>query len=168
MNGLVGFSSKLFSIFTYVDTLSPYNPYNSIKHIGENMRTGIRVTRNNIHMLADEVGVSAKDLYNDMVDAKLAHKRAEDKRWAYEFFNKDEKWYVEIMKKVQEIKKNLPKDISPTEETIAKYGWITKNGKKNLSIPMMYKEDYPEYAHAIAVEYILTRPDSYHSAINWN
>ncbi len=132
------------------------------------MRIGIRLARNNIHMLADEVGVSAKDLYNDMVDAKLAYKRAEDKRWAYEFFRRDEKWYDETMQKVQEIKKNLPKDISHIEETIAKYGWITKNGKKNLIMPMMTNKDYPKYAHAITVEFILTRPDSYHSAMNWN
>ena len=33
---------------------------------------------------------------------------------------------------------------------------------------MIYEEDYPEYAHAVAIEYILTNPDSYHSAMNWN
>ena len=133
------------------------------------MRTGIRVTRNNIHMLADQVGVSAKDLYNDMVDAKLAHKRAEDKRWAYEFFSKDEKWYAETMEKVQEIRESHDASINPIEATIEMYGWISRsNGKKDLSMPMMYNENYPEYAHAIAVEYILTNPDSYHSAMNWN
>ena len=133
------------------------------------MRTGIRLTRDNIHLLADEVGVSAKDLYNDMIDAKLAHKRAEDKRWAYEFFRKDEKWYDETMKKVQKIKEILDDDINPIEATIKKYGWITRsNGEKSLSMPMIYDEDYPEYAHAVAVEYILTNLDSYHSAMNWN
>ena len=133
------------------------------------MRTGIRLTRNNIHLLADEVGVSAKDLYNDMVDAKLVYKRSEDKRWAYEFFSKDEKWYDETMEKVQEIRGKLVDDANPIEATIQMYGWITRsNGKKDLSMPMMYDENYPEYAHAIAVEYILTNPDSYHSAMNWN
>jgi len=34
------------------------------------MRTGIRMTGRNIHLLADEVGVSPKDLYNEMIDAK--------------------------------------------------------------------------------------------------
>ncbi len=132
------------------------------------MRTGIRVTRNNIHMLADQVGVSAKDLYNDMVDAKLAHKRAEDKRWAYEFFRKDEQWYDETMDKIRNIRDSLPKDMNPIEATIKMYGLIEKNGKRELSMPMVYEKDYPEYAHAVAVEYILTRPDSYHSAMNWN
>jgi len=132
------------------------------------MRTGMRITRNNIHQLADEVGVSAKDLYNDMVDAKLAHKRAKDKRWAYEFFRKDEKWYDETMEKVRNIRESLPKDMNPTEATIKMYGWIEKNGKKELSMPMVSKKDYPEYAHAVAVEYILTNLDSYHSAMNWN
>jgi len=132
------------------------------------MRTGIRITRNNIHQLADEVGVSAKYLYNDMVDAKLAHKRAEDKRWAYEFFRKDEKWYDETMKKVRNIRESLPKDMNPFEATIKKYGWIEKNGKRELSMPMVYEKDYPEYAHAVAVEYILTNLNSYHSAMNWN
>lgn len=133
------------------------------------MRTGIRLTRDNIHLLADEVGVSAKDLYNGMVDAKLTHKRAEDKRWAYEFFSKDEQWYDETMKKVREIRDSLDDDINPIEATIQIYSWITRgNGKKDLSMPMMYEEDYPEYAHAVAVEYILTNQDGYHSAMNWN
>ncbi|MCK5536224.1 MAG: hypothetical protein KAI79_05310 [Bacteroidales bacterium] len=132
------------------------------------MRTGIRITRNNIHQLADEVGVSAKDFYNDMVDAKLEHKRAEDKRWAYEFFRKDGKWYDETMKKVRTIRESLPADINPTESTIKMYGWIEKNGKKELSMPMMSDKKYPEYAHAVAVEYILTNLNSYHSAMNWN
>ncbi len=132
------------------------------------MRTGIRITRNNIHQLADEVGVSAKDLYNNMVDAKLAHKRAEDKRWAYEFFRKDKKWYDETMEKVRNIRESLPKDLNSIESTIKMYGWIEKNGKKELSMPMVYEKDYPEYAHAVAVEYILTNLNSYHSAMNWN
>jgi len=57
------------------------------------IRTGIRVTKENIYMLADDVGVSVEDLYGKMIDAKLAFKREQDKRWAYEFFGKDEKWY---------------------------------------------------------------------------
>ena len=132
------------------------------------MRTCIRITRNNIHQLADEVGMSPKDLYNDMVDAKLAHKRAEDKRWSYEFFRKDEQWYDETMEKVRNIRESLPKNMNPIEATIKMYGWIEKNGKKELSMPMMYEKDYPEYAHAVAVEYILTNLNSYHSAMNWN
>ena len=132
------------------------------------MRTGTRITRNNIHLLADEVGVSAKDLYNEMVDAQLSFRREQDKRWAYEFFRKDATWYDETMQKVKEIRDSLPEDIKPIEATIKKYGWITKNGKKNLSMPMLYEKDYPEFAHAIAVEYILTRLNSYHSAMNWN
>ena len=133
------------------------------------MRTGTRITRDNIHLLSNEVGISAKDMYNDMVDAKLAHKRTEDNRWSYEFFRKDAKWYDETMKKVQEIRERLNEDMNPKEATIKMYGWITRsNGEKDLSMPMMYDESYPEYAHAIAVEYILTNPDSYHSAMNWN
>ena len=132
------------------------------------MRTGIRITRDNIYQLADEVGVSAKDLYNDMVDAKFAHKRAEDKRWAYEFFSEDEKWYDETMEKVRSIKESLPKDMNSFEATVKMYGWIEKNGKKELSMPMICKDGYPEYAHAVAVEFILTKPDSYHNAMNWN
>lgn len=53
--------------------------------------------------------------------------------------------------------------------TIQMYGWITRSkGKKDLSMPMMYEKGYPEYAHAIVVEYILTRLDSYHSVMIWN
>ena len=132
------------------------------------MRTGTRITRNNIHLLADDVGVSAKDLYNAMVDAQLSFRREQDKRWAYEFFGHDSAWYDETMKKVREIRDSLPEDMKPIEATIKKYGWITKNGKKELSMPMVYEKDYPEFAHAIAVEYILTRLNSYHSAMNWN
>ena len=132
------------------------------------MRTGIRITRNNIHLLADDVGVSAKGLYNEMVDAQLSFRREQDKRWAYEFFGKDTTWYDETMQKVREIRDSLPEDMNPIESTIKQYGWITKNGKKELSMPMVSKKDYPEFAHAIAVEYILTRLNSYHSAMNWN
>lgn len=132
------------------------------------MRTGIRITRDNIHQLADEVGISAAEMYNEMVDSKLSFRREQDKRWAYEFFGKDEKWYDETMEKVREIRDSRPKDMNPIEATIKMYGWIKKNGKKELSMPMMYDKKYPEYAHAIAVEYILTNLNSYHSAMNWN
>ncbi len=132
------------------------------------MRTGTRITRNNIHLLADEVGVSAKDLYNEIVDAQLSFRREQDKRWAYEFFGKDTAWYDETMQKVREIRDSLPEDMNPIEWTIKQYGWITKNGKKELSMPMVSNKDYPEFAHAIAVEYILTNLNSYHSAMNWN
>lgn len=132
------------------------------------MRRGIRITSKNIHLIADEVGVSAKDLYNEMVDTKLEFKREQDKRWAYEFFGKDEKWYEETMQKIRIIRESLANDTNHIEATIKKYGWIEKNGKKELSMPMMYDEKYPEYAHAIAVEYILSNLNSYHSAMNWN
>ncbi len=132
------------------------------------MRTGIRITRDNIHQLAGEEGVSAAEIYNEMVDAKLSFRREQEKRWAYEFFGKNEKWYNETMQKVREIRESLPKDMNPIETTIKKYGWIEKNGKKELSMPMIYNEKYPEYAHAVAVEYILTNLSSYHSAMNWN
>jgi hypothetical protein len=132
------------------------------------MRAGTRITKNNIHLLADEVGVSAKDLYDEMIDAKLAFKKEQDKIWSYEFFEKDEEWYDDTMQKIQDIRKSFPDDINPKEATIKMYGWIEKNGKKNLSMPMMYDKDYPEYAHAVAVEFILTNPDSYHKMMNWD
>jgi hypothetical protein len=132
------------------------------------MRTGIRVTGRNIHLLADEVGVSPKNLYNEMVDAKISFRREQDKRWAYEFFGKDGEWYDKTMEKVRNIRESIPEDMSPIEATIKKYGWITKNGKKELSMPMVYNEESPEFAHAVAVEYILTNLNSYHSAMNWN
>ena len=132
------------------------------------MRTGIRITSQNIHLLADEVGISAQEFHNEMVDAKLSFRRKEQQRWAYEFFGKDEKWYDETMQKVRDIRDALPEDMNPIVATIKQYGWITKNGKKELSMPMVYKKDYPEFAHAIAVEYILTNLDSYHSTMNWN
>ena len=132
------------------------------------MRTGTRITRKNIHLLADEVGVSAKDLYDDMVDAKLALKREQDKKWSYGFFRKDERWYDDTMQKIQDIRESLADDINPKEATIKMYGWIEKNGKKNLSMPMMSDKDYPVYAYAAAVEFILTNPDSYHKMMNWD
>ena len=132
------------------------------------MRTGTRITRNNIHLLADEAGMSAEELYNDMVDAQFAFKKAQDKEWSYKFFGKDEQWYDETMQKVKEIRDSLPDDINVYESTIKQYGWITKNGKKNLSMPMMSHDDYPEYAHAVAVEYILTDPSNYNRAMNWD
>jgi len=58
--------------------------------------------------------------------------------------------------------------MNPIEATIKQYGWITKNGKKKLSMPMSYDEDYPEFAHAVSVEYILTHLNSYHRAMNWD
>lgn len=127
-----------------------------------------RVTRQNIDCLAGEVEVKTKELYDQMVDAKLTFKKEQDIRWAYEFFRQDKKWYEETMLKIKRIRSTLPKDISPKEATIKMYGWIEKNGKKNLSMPMMYDKQYPEYSHAIAVEYILTNPDRYLRAINWN
>ncbi len=132
------------------------------------MRTGIRITGRNIHLLANEAGVSTKDLYNEMVDAKLSFRREQDKRWAYEFFGEDEQWYEETMQKVWNIRDSLTKDITPIEATIKMYGWIEKNGKKELSMPMVSDKKYPEYAHSVAVEYILTNLNSYHSAMNWN
>ena len=132
------------------------------------MGIGIRITRDNIHQLADEEGVSVAVIYNEMVDAKLSFRREQEKRWAYEFFGKDGEWYNETMEKVRNIRESLPKEMSPIEATIKKYGWIEKNGKKELSMPFVRSDDYPEYAHAVAVEYILTNPDSYHSAMNWN
>ncbi len=132
------------------------------------MRTGIRITSQNIHLLANEVGVSAEEFHNEMMDAKLSLRKEQDKRWAYEFFGKDDEWYDETMKKVQKIRESLPNNLNPIESTIAKYGWIEKNGKKELSMPMVYDERYPAYAHAVAVEYILTNLSSYHSAMNWN
>jgi hypothetical protein len=132
------------------------------------MRTGMRITRENIHHLANEAGVSTKELYSEMMDAKLAFKREQDKRWSYEFFGEDEAWYDGIMKKAKEIKDALPDDMNPVEATVKQYGWITKNGKKQLSMPFMWSDAYPEYAHAVAVEYALTKPDSYLRAMNWD
>jgi len=132
------------------------------------MRTGIRITRDNIHHIADEEGVSAVEIYNEMVDTKLLFRREQEKRWAYVFFGKDENWYEETMKKIRNIRECLPKDMNPIEATIKKYGWIEKNGKKELSIPMMYDKNYPDYAHAVAVEYILTNLANYHRAMNWD
>jgi hypothetical protein len=132
------------------------------------MRTGMRITRENIHHLANEAGVSTKELYSEMMDAKLAFKREQDKRWSYEFFGEDEAWYDETMKKVKEIRDALPDDMNPIEATVKQYGWITKNGKKQLSMPFMWSDAYPEYAHAVAVEYALTKPDSYLRAMNWD
>ncbi len=132
------------------------------------MRIGTRITRNSIHLLADEVGVSVKDLHDEMIDAKLAFKREQDKIWSYEFFGEDEKWYDDTMQKIRDIRGSLPEDIGPKEATVKMYGWIEKNGKKNLSMPMMYDRDYPEYAHAVAVEFILTNPDSYNKMMNWD
>ena len=94
------------------------------------MRTGTRITRNNIHLLADEVGMSAKDLYDEMVDAKLAFKREQDKKWSCAFFGKDERWYDETMQKIWNIRDMLPEDVNPKEATIKMYGWIEKNRKK--------------------------------------
>jgi len=132
------------------------------------MKRGIRITQDTISIHADTMGVSTHQLHDKMVDAKLAFIKAQNIRWAYEFFNQGEVWYEKIMDKVKKIQDKLPESIPHQEATIKKYGWITKDGKKNLSMPMMYDKEYPEYAHAIAVEYILTRPNSYHSAMNWN
>ena len=93
------------------------------------MRTGIRVTWENLQMIAAQEGVSAVELYNEMVDAQLAFRREQDKRWSYEFFDKNEQWYDETMKRVHEIGKSLPEDMNPIQATIKKYGWITKNGR---------------------------------------
>jgi hypothetical protein len=132
------------------------------------VRTGLRIAENDIQQLASEAGVSTEELYDKMMDAKLDFNREQDKRWSYEFFGEDEAWYDETMKKVKEIKDALPNDMNPIEATIKQYGWISKNGKRQLSMPLMWSDTYPEYAHAVAVEYILTKPDSYHRMMNWN
>ena len=118
--------------------------------------------------MAAEVGVKTKELYGQIIDAKLSFKKEQDIRWAYEFFRKDEKWYEETMLKIKRIKSTLPENIDHREATIKMYGWVEKNGKKNLSMPMIYDKQYPDYCHAIAVESVLTNPDSYLRAINWS
>ena len=132
------------------------------------MKTGTSITKDTISIHADSVEMSAHNLYDEIVDAKLAFIKAQEKRWAYEFFRKDEAWYDETIRKVRQIQDALPKEIPHQEATIKMYGWITKNGKRNLSMPMMQDKAYPDYAHAITIEYILTRLNSYHSAMNWD
>ena len=84
------------------------------------MGIGIRITRDNIHQLADEEGVSVAVIYNEMVDAKLSFRREQEKRWAYGFFGKDGEWHDETMQKIREIRDNLSKDMNPIEATIKK------------------------------------------------
>ena len=128
----------------------------------------MRITRDNLPLLANRAAVSTNNLYDKMLDAQLTFIEEQDKQWAYEFFGKDAHWYDETMQKVREIRDSLPKNMNPIEATIKQYGWITKNGKKELSMPMIYDRAYPEFAHAITIEYILTNLNSYHRAMNWD
>lgn len=132
------------------------------------MLHGTRITRQNIGYLANEAGVTVEKLHDKMVKSRLEFKKEQDKQWSYEFFGKDNQWYDDTMQKVKMIRESLDDNLSYKEKTIKMYGWIEKNGRKNLSMPMMYDKDLPEYSHAVAVEYILTNPDAYHKMMNWD
>ena len=132
------------------------------------MLHGTRITRQNTGSLAIEAGISVEVFQDTMVKSMLEFKKEQDKQWSYNFFGKNSQWYDETLEKVHRIKESLNDDLSHKEKTIKMYGWIEKNGRKNLSIPLMYDKDLPEYAHAVAVEYILTNPDAYHKMMNWD
>lgn len=132
------------------------------------MLNGTRITRQNIGYLANEAGVTVEELHDKMVQSRLDFKKEQDKRWSYEFFGKDNQWYDDTMQKVKKIRESLDDDLSYKEKTIKMYGWIEKNGRKNLSMPLMYDKDLPEYAHAVTVEYILSNPDTYLKMMNWD
>jgi len=124
---------------------------------------GTRVTKQNMGTLAGNLNISVEEFDEEMSKSYREFKRKQDKEWAIEFFHKDEKWYKETKKKVEKIRKTLPKDISAKEEVIKLYGWIET--KKNFSIPLMTDE---KYVNAWCIEMVLTNPDAYLNSQKWD
>ena len=122
----------------------------------------IRITRDNIELAAALAGVSTAEVAEKLSKARSEFFKQQQIEAACEFFGKDEAWYHETMKKVEEIGASLPKDMDPKEQIIQKYGWIADAfPDKPLYLPPIGEEMSREFMRAESAHLILTDYDVY-------
>jgi hypothetical protein len=130
------------------------------------MKKAFPLTRDNIHLVAGTMNIPAADLWDQLNHAKSNHIREGKIEAACSFFGKDRIWYDTTMEKVREFEKMLPEGISNKERIIKMYGWI-EGPKRTGDLRIPFQMDH-RYAHALAVEAILTDYDSYIRMTNWD
>ena len=130
------------------------------------MAYAIPLCEQNIYAAAAIADISVEELQKMQNESEVKYKKDKDKEWALGKLGKDEEWYDNTMKKVEEIRSTLSDDLDYKEKTKKLYGWIANDvSNVNLSIPM---EIDKEYAQAECVELILTNPDMYLKIISWD
>jgi hypothetical protein len=130
------------------------------------MQHGTRLTRQNMHIIANEMDISVEELEKKRIQAKQDFQKQQDKIWTMEKLGTDIVWLEQTLKKVHEIGCSLPKDTDTKERTIKMYGWIAEQfPKMNLSMPL---QDRNEYTRADCMGLILTNPSMYRKIQNWD
>ena len=130
------------------------------------MATIIPLYGQNIYAAAATADVSVEELLEKQQESEAQYKKDKDKEWALDLLEKDEAWYDDTMKKIEEIRSTLPDNLDYKEKTKKLYGWIAEEvSNVTLSIPM---ERDRGYAAAECMELILTNPDMYLKIINWD
>jgi len=120
----------------------------------------------NIYTATALTDISVEELQKSQHESEEKYIKDKDKEWALEKLSKDEEWYDNAMKKIEEIRSTLSDDLNYKEKTKKLYGWIANEvSDVNLSIPM---EMDKEYSEAECIELILTNPDMYLKIINWD
>ncbi len=133
---------------------------------GYEMAIAIPLYGQNIYLAAAIADVPVEELLEKQQESEAQYKKVKDKEWALDLLGKDEKWYNDAMKKVEEIRSTLPDELNYKEKTKKLYGWIAKEvSNVDLSIPMEMDQEYSE---AECIELILTNPDMYLKIINWD
>ena len=120
----------------------------------------------NIYVAAAIADISVEELQNMQHESEEKYRKDKDKEWALGKLGKDEEWYDNTMKKIEEIRSTLPDDLDHDDRTKMLYGWISKEvSNVDLSIPM---EMDKEYAAAECIKLILTNPNMYLKIISWD
>ncbi len=120
----------------------------------------------NIYAAAAIADISVEELQKSQNESEDKYRKDKDKEWALGKLGKDEEWYDNTMKQIEEIRSTLADNLDYKEKTKKLYGWITNEvSNVNLSIPM---EMDKEYSEAACIELILTNPDMYLKIINWD
>ena len=129
------------------------------------MAYAIPLNGQNIYTAAAVEDISVEELSGMEQEAEAKYRKVKDKEWVLDRLGKDEEWYEEAMKKMEDIRSTLPDDLDYREKTKKLYGWIAKEVRNvDLSIPMEMDQ---EYAEAECIDLILTNPDMYLKVINW-
>ncbi len=120
----------------------------------------------NIYTASASTGIPVEKLQKMVNESAIKHQKAEDKKWAIGTLGKDEEWYDNTMKQIEEMRSTLPDDLDYKEKAKKLYGWIAREvSNVNLSIPM---EMDREYSEATCIELILTNPDMYLKILRWD
>mgnify|MGYP006899595610 CR=1 FL=1 len=126
----------------------------------------IPVNNRNIHTVAAQANISANDLYDKMAESKITYKKQCEKEWAISYLSKDEKWFDEAEKKIEQIRKSLPEGMDEKEKIIKLYGWIADTVEQGLL--RMPLTDNTEYSRADSVSLIMTNPDLFNKICRWD